>query len=178
MDQKIRGVIVPILTPLNADETVDTQSLRRLVNYLIDKGVHGIWVSGTTGEFAALPDRQRLISMETVVDEVAGRVAIIGNVSGVSTQLSLQMALDVQEMGTMTISGRAENENPVPGSTEPRYGLDHFGFETDDLAGLAASLKGNGVKFNCEPWTMPSGSMVAFVVAPDEVSVELIQRPS
>ena len=98
-NQNIRGVIVPILTPLNSDETVDTQSLRRLVNYLIDNGVHGIWTSGTTGEFASLSDRQRLISMETVVDEVAGRVPIIGNVSGPSTQLSLQMALDVQEMG-------------------------------------------------------------------------------
>ncbi len=70
-----------------------------MVNYLIDNGVHGIWVSGTTGEFASLTDRQRIISMETVVDEVAGRVAVIGNVSGPSTQLSLQMALDVQEMG-------------------------------------------------------------------------------
>ncbi len=98
-DQKIRGVIVPILTPLNSDETVDTQSLRRLVNYLIENRVHGIWVSGTTGEFASLSNQQRLISMETVVDEVAGRVAVIGNVSGASTQLSLQMALDVQEMG-------------------------------------------------------------------------------
>ena len=98
-DQKIRGVIVPILTPLNSDETVNTPSLRRLVNYLIENGVHGIWVSGTTGEFASLSDQQRLISMETVVDEVAGRVAVIGNVSGPSTQLSLQMALDVQEMG-------------------------------------------------------------------------------
>ena len=45
----IRGVIVPILTPLNSDETVDTNSMRRLVNYLIDNGAHGIWVSGTTG---------------------------------------------------------------------------------------------------------------------------------
>ena len=98
-DQKIRGVIVPILTPLNSDETVDTQSLRRLVNYLIDNGVHGIWASGTTGEFAALTDKQRLISMETVMDEVGGRVPVIGNVSGPSTQLSLQLALDVQEMG-------------------------------------------------------------------------------
>ena len=98
-DQKIRGVIVPILTPLNSDETVDTQSLRRLVNYLIDNGVHGIWASGTTGEFASLSNQQRLISMETVVDEVAGRVAVIGNVSGSSTQLSLQLALEVQEMG-------------------------------------------------------------------------------
>ena len=97
--QEIRGVIVPILTPLNNDETVDKNSLRRLVNYLIDNGVHGIWVSGTTGEFAALFDRQRLASMETVVDEVAGRVPIIGNVSCPSTELSLNLALAVQEMG-------------------------------------------------------------------------------
>ena len=95
----IEGVIVPILTPLNSDETVDIPSLRRLVNYLVDNGVHGIWVSGTTGEFAALSDAQRLISMETVTNEVAGRVTIIGNISGPSTQISLQMALDVQEMG-------------------------------------------------------------------------------
>ena len=71
-DREIKGVIVPILTPLNSDETVDKNSLRRLVNYLLDNGVHGIWVSGTTGEFGAMPDQQRLIAMETVVDEVAG----------------------------------------------------------------------------------------------------------
>ena len=92
-----------------------------------------------------------------------------------STTKSIQLELNGDHL--MTISGRAEGEDPVAGSTEPRYGLDHFGFETDDLEGLAKHLKSNGVKFNCEPWTMPSGSMVAFVVAPDEVSVELIQRP-
>ena len=98
-EREIKGVIVPILTPLNSDETVDKNSLRRLVNYLLDNGVHGIWVSGTTGEFGAMSDQQRLVSMETVVDEVAGRVPIIGNVSGPSTQLSLNLALSVQEMG-------------------------------------------------------------------------------
>ena len=98
-DKEIKGVIVPILTPLNDDETVDVPSLRRLVNYLLDNGVHGIWVSGTTGEFGNLTDKQRLVSIEAVVDEVAGRVPIIGNVSGASTQLSINMALAVQEMG-------------------------------------------------------------------------------
>ena len=93
-----------------------------------------------------------------------------------STTKSIQLELNGHHL--MTISGRAEGEDPVAGSTDPRYGLDHFGFETDDLEGLASQLKASGVKFNCEPWTMPSGSMVAFVVAPDEVSVELIQRPS
>ena len=98
-DKQIKGVIVPILTPLNPDESVDVPSLRRLVNYLIDNGIHGIWVSGTTGEFANLSDKERLISMDAVVDEVNGRVPIIGNVSGASTQLSVNMALEAQEMG-------------------------------------------------------------------------------
>ncbi len=93
-----------------------------------------------------------------------------------STTKSIQLELNGAHL--MTISGRAEGEDPVAGSTEPRYGLDHFGFETDDIEQLAATLRSNGVKFNCEPWTMPSGSTVAFIVAPDEVSVELIQRPS
>jgi catechol 2,3-dioxygenase-like lactoylglutathione lyase family enzyme len=77
----------------------------------------------------------------------------------------------------MTISGRAEGEDPIAGSTDPRYGLDHFGFEVDDMEAAAALMKANGVQFGCEPWTMPSGTTVAFVVAPDQVSVELIQRP-
>ena len=72
----IRGVIVPIMTPFTPDEKVDTSSLRRLVNYLIDNGVHGIWAAGTTGEFATQPDDQRLVAIETVVDEVGGRVPV------------------------------------------------------------------------------------------------------
>jgi catechol 2,3-dioxygenase-like lactoylglutathione lyase family enzyme len=76
-----------------------------------------------------------------------------------------------------TISGRAEGEDPVPGSTEPRYGLDHFGFEVDDMEAAAAKMKANSVHFICEPWTMPSGTTVAFIEAPDHVSVEIIKRP-
>ena len=98
-DKQIQGVIVPMLTPLNSDETVDVPSLRSLVNYLIDNGVHGIWASGTTGEFANLPDSERVRSMEAVVDEVAGRVPVIGNISSVSTQLSVTLAQEVSELG-------------------------------------------------------------------------------
>ena len=92
-----------------------------------------------------------------------------------STTKSITLGLNGTPL--LTVSGRAEGEDPVPGSTEPRYGLDHFGFEVDDMDTVTAHLKSNGVKFNCEPWTMPSGSTVAFIEAPDHVSVELIQRP-
>ena len=98
-NNRITGVIVPVLTPLMPDEKVDTASLRRLVNYLIENGVHGIWAAGTTAEFAALNDKQRLIAIETVVDEVGGRVPVIGNVSASSTQLAVDLALSVQEWG-------------------------------------------------------------------------------
>ena len=42
-DLDVRGVVVPILTPLKPDEEVDVASLRRLTNYVIGGGVHGIW---------------------------------------------------------------------------------------------------------------------------------------
>jgi catechol 2,3-dioxygenase-like lactoylglutathione lyase family enzyme len=101
--------------------------------------------------------------------------ASIKSESPLANTKSIQLELNGETL--MTISGRADGEDPVPGSTEPRYGLDHFGFEVDDMDAVAAHLKANGVRFNCEPWTMPSGTSVAFVVAPDEVSVEIIQRP-
>lgn len=95
--KEFKGVVVPTVTPLTPDEKVDTTSLRRLVSYLIDSGVHGIWAAGTTGEFAALEDKQRLIAIETTVDEVDGRVPVIGNVSAAGTKVAAKMAQDLQE---------------------------------------------------------------------------------
>ena len=92
-----------------------------------------------------------------------------------STTKSIQLELNGKHL--MTISGRAEGEDPVPGSNDPRYGLDHFGFEVDDMDEAAAHLRAHGAHFICEPWTMTSGSTVAFIEAPDHVSVEIIQRP-
>ena len=98
-DKEIKGVIVPMVTPLNPDETVDIGSLRRLVNHLIDNGVHGLWASGTTGEFANLPDSERVRAMEATVDEVAGRVPVICNISSASTKMSVALANEVRELG-------------------------------------------------------------------------------
>ena len=98
LDDKIKGVIVPIVTPLTPDEKVDVPSLRRLVDYLIEGGVHGIWAAGTTGEFAALTDDQRLLCIETAADQAAGRVPVIANVSAAATKLTVDLALSVREM--------------------------------------------------------------------------------
>ena len=67
-----------------------------------------------------------------------------------STTKSIQLELNGEHI--MTISGRAEGEDPIAGTTDPRYGLDHFGFETDDLEQLSARLKKNvmpATRSNC-----------------------------
>lgn len=94
-----KGVIVPILTPLTQNAEVDTSSLRRLVNYQLENGVHGIWAGGTTGEFAALTDTQRLLSIDVIRDEVASRIPVIANISAPSTQLGVNFGQQVKGMG-------------------------------------------------------------------------------
>lgn len=91
-EREISGVVVPILTPLTPDGAVDVASLRRLVSYVIDNGIHGIWAAGTTGEFAALDEVARRLVIETVVDEAAGRVPVIGNASAAATNTTIATA--------------------------------------------------------------------------------------
>ena len=100
--------------------------------------------------------------------------ASIKSVNPLSTTKSIRLELNGQPL--MTISGKASGENPLPGSTDPRYGLDHFGFTVDDLDAAAKVFRANHVHITCEPWTMPSGSRVAFIEAPDHVSIELLER--
>lgn len=91
MVNPIKGIVVPIITPLKPDESLDKDSLRSLVRYLLNNGIHGLWVSGTTGEFANLDNKTRLESMEIVCDEVNGKVPIIANISCSSTKTSIKL---------------------------------------------------------------------------------------
>jgi 4-hydroxy-tetrahydrodipicolinate synthase len=56
---QLAGIIPPIATPLDEDEKVDENALRSLVRYLLRSGVHGIFVLGSTGEFAHLSDDEK-----------------------------------------------------------------------------------------------------------------------
>jgi 4-hydroxy-tetrahydrodipicolinate synthase len=92
LPKRLKGIFVPMVTPLKADESVDEVSLRRLVDFLVGAGVHGIWAMGTTGEFAALPESERARAVTASVDGVAGRVPVIANIGDSSTGLALRHA--------------------------------------------------------------------------------------
>ncbi len=60
--------------------------------------------------------------------------------------------------------------------TEPHLGLDHFGFRVDNVDETVAELKGRGAEIVREPVTIRPGVRIAFVRAPDDVRIELLQR--
>ena len=55
-------------------------------------------------------------------------------------------------------------------------GLEHFGLTVDNIDAAVAELKGKGVAFTMEPKTIRPGVRIAFLTAPQNVSIELIQR--
>src|SRR5260370_29967432 len=88
-----------MLTPLSADESVDEGSLRRLVDFLVGAGVHGIGAMGTRGEFAALPEAERARGVAATVEQVAGRALVVANIGDSSTGLALRHARHAVEAG-------------------------------------------------------------------------------
>jgi catechol 2,3-dioxygenase-like lactoylglutathione lyase family enzyme len=64
--------------------------------------------------------------------------------------------------------------NPPP--TTPYQGLDHFGLVVSGIDAIVADLKSKGVEFTREPTTVRPGTRVAFLRAPQGVSIELLDR--
>lgn len=60
--------------------------------------------------------------------------------------------------------------------TMPYLGLDHFGLTVENIDAAVAELKGKGVRFTMDPTTIRPGVRIAFLTAPQNVSIELIQR--
>ena len=81
----LRGVVPPVCTPFTADYEVDEKSLRRLVNHLIDGGVHGLFVLGSTSEVAYLTDKRRADVIRIAIDETAGRVPVVAGAIDMTT---------------------------------------------------------------------------------------------
>ena len=97
--ESIRGLVTPIATPINKDETVDEKGMRRLVNFLLEQGAHCLFVMGGTGEFYCFPDKEKARAIEIVVDEVKGRTPVIAGVTDLSTRKVIDNAHMAKEKG-------------------------------------------------------------------------------
>jgi predicted enzyme related to lactoylglutathione lyase len=77
----------------------------------------------------------------------------------------------------VNISGARTNEKMGKGDATPHHGLEHFGFDTEEIEGDIRRLEGFGARLLEGPINMPNGGRIAFLQAPDDVRVELVQRP-
>lgn len=104
MDFKPYGLIPAMVTPTNKDESLNVPALRKLTNYLIDEGVHGLFPIGTCGESYALSDSEIRTVLETVKDEAKGRVPVYGGINQITTRGAVKMAQMAEEVGVDAIS--------------------------------------------------------------------------
>lgn len=100
----LRGVVPPIGTPLLEGDSVDIAGLRRLVDYLLAAGVHGLLANGTMGGFAFLREVEQIRSVATTVEAVNGRIPVIGGLGETSTSRAVPLARQIAAEGVDAIS--------------------------------------------------------------------------
>ncbi len=83
---EIKGIIPPIITPMHADESINTAELRRQVDRQIENGVHALFCFGTNGEGYILDGREKQLVLETVIEQANGRVPVYAGTGCVSTR--------------------------------------------------------------------------------------------
>ena len=77
----------------------------------------------------------------------------------------------------VNISGARTNERMGDGDATAHWGLEHFGLNVDDLDDEIQRLKGLGAELAEGPIDVPNGPRIAFMKAPDDVRIELLQLP-
>lgn len=97
------GIIPPMVTPLLDDQTLDKPGLNRLIEHLIQGGVHGIFALGTTGEGPSLSYalRQELIGLTCKL--VNGKVPVMVGITDSAPEESLQLAHYAAEAGAAAV---------------------------------------------------------------------------
>ncbi len=96
---RLRGSIVPMVTPFTDDNRVDHESLRRLIEWQIREGSHGISVTGTTGEPSSLTLEERSAVMETAIHTVRGQVPVVPATGSINLEETLYLTHRAEELG-------------------------------------------------------------------------------
>lgn len=99
-----RGVYTALITPFTADGKVDYTAFEALLEFLIGKGVHGLFPLGTTGEGILLSVEERKQVAEFVVRIANGRVPVIVHVGHVRTEETLDLARHAASVGASAVA--------------------------------------------------------------------------
>lgn len=88
----LKGVIVPIITPIDENELIDEKALREQVDYVIKGGIMGVLAFGSNGEFYVIEEEEMERGLKIMVDEAAGRVPVYLGIGAISTKKCVRLA--------------------------------------------------------------------------------------
>ncbi len=117
----LHGVFPYLPSPIGDDGLVLTQVLHRLVDHLIEAGVHGLTPLGSTGEFAYLSADQRFAVVEATVRAARGRVPVIAGVAATTTAEAVRLTQGMMARGADGILAILEAYFPIPDAGVEAY---------------------------------------------------------
>lgn len=100
----IKGIVVPILTPIDENEMVNEAKMRKQVDFVIEGGVSGILAFGSNGEFYMLEEDEMERALKIMVDQAAGRVPVYFGIGAISTKKCCRLAKMAVANGAFGIS--------------------------------------------------------------------------
>ena len=102
---KFKGIMPALITPLNEDgKTVNEESARGLIEYLINQGADGFYVLGSTGEGLVLDESERMKMLEISVDQVKGRKPIICHTAAMNFSEAVRLSKHAEKVGADALS--------------------------------------------------------------------------
>jgi 4-hydroxy-tetrahydrodipicolinate synthase len=96
---KPEGIYVAMLTPFTDDGSINEEELRRIVDFLIESGVHGLFPISSVGEFIHMSREEKIRMMEITIDQNRGRVRITPGVGSSHPAESILLAQKAKELG-------------------------------------------------------------------------------
>ena len=98
------GIIVPVITPFDQKQNIDENALRSVIRHILNGGVHGIFVTGTTSEFYALSHEDHERIFQIAVEEVRGRVPVYAGTTGITTKEAICLTKIAEDCGVDAVS--------------------------------------------------------------------------
>jgi 4-hydroxy-tetrahydrodipicolinate synthase len=107
MSQPYRGIFTIPATPFDEYWQVDWDGLRRIVDFCIDCGAHGLVWPVNASSFGVLSDEERLHGMAVVVEQAAGRAPVVLGVQGASAEHAAMFAQQARQVGADAVIAMA-----------------------------------------------------------------------
>lgn len=104
MTGRISGILTPNITPVDSSGRVDEERLRGYVDWLIERGVDGLYPNGSTGEFVRFTAQERRRIVQVVVEQTAGRVPILAGAAEANVKETIEACEAYGAMGVRAVA--------------------------------------------------------------------------